>query len=255
MQKAVKNIIIRLAMLAGLMLFLFLMIMAKINRDNAVIKKINIEIDDWNGNFLVDKQQVLQTINNRFDVLDKSINGKELEKIEQALYIIPQIKSANAFADKQGNLNIKIEQRVPLFRVYNLQGQTFYVDNQMHKFATSHTYSANVPIVTGNISEKLDTSNKKIQTKILAQLFNVASAIRQNTLWNAMIGQYNINEKLQIELIPRLGNATILLGDDANIEQKLKQLNVFYFDVLRKEGWNKYKVINIMYKNQVVCLR
>jgi cell division protein FtsQ len=74
-------------------------------------------------------------------------------------------------------------------------------------------------------------------------------------VWQAMIGQYNINNVGQLELIPRLGNSTILLGDNSNLEKKIKQLDVFYFDVLRKVGWDYYKVINIMYKNQVVCIK
>lgn len=42
-----------------------------------------------------------------------------------------------------------------------------------------------------------------------------------------MIGQYIINEKGQVELIPRFGNCTVLFGDDKNIEQKIKRLDVF----------------------------
>lgn len=70
-----------------------------------------------------------------------------------------------------------------------------------------------------------------------------------------MIGQYNVAEKAQVELIPRFGNGTVIFGDDRNMESKMKRLDIFYFDVLRKVGWDYYRVINIMYKNQVVCLK
>ena len=128
MNKTVKNIIIRLAMLLGVSAFIFLMVMAKLNRDESKIKTINVEVDEWNENFFVNKEQVLTVLNNRFDVKDKVLSGKDLERIEKSLAIIPQAKKASAYTDDKGNLNIKIVQRQPLFRVYNMQGQSFYVD-------------------------------------------------------------------------------------------------------------------------------
>jgi cell division protein FtsQ len=254
MNKTVKNIILRVAMLLGLIAFFVLVVLAKINRNNATIKQVNIGIDEWNGNAFVSKTQVLSLISDNFDVINKNLSGKELENIEKSIKIIPQVKKSDAYTDANGNLNIKIEQRVPIFRVYNLQGQTFYVDEDGIKFPTSLNYTAKVPIITGNISEVCDT-NQHIKSVELNRVYKVIQTINKNRLWQSMIGQYNINEKKQIELIPRFGSCTIIFGDDKNIEQKLKRLDIFYFDVLKKIGWNHYKVINIMYKNQVVCLK
>ncbi len=255
MNKTVKNIILRISILLGILVFIGLMVLAKINRDNSKIKTIRVEIDDLNGLFFTNEEQVLTTLNNRFDVLGKNLSGKSLEKIEQSLYIIPQVKAANAFTDDQGNLNIKIVQRVPLFRVYNLQGNSFYVDEHKIKFSTTPNFTAKVPIVNGKIMERMDSTQQQIQAVELKRVYRIIKAVQENKVWNALIGQYYINEKNQIELIPRFGTATILVGDDKNIEQRLKQLEIFYFDVLKKVGWNYYKVINIMYKNQVVCLK
>lgn len=242
-------------MLIGVSAFIFLMVMAKINRDESRIKNINVEVDEWNENFFVNKEQVLTVLNNRFDVKNKVLSGKDLERIEKSLTIIPQAKKASAYTDDKGNLNIKIVQRQPLFRVYNMQGQSFYVDENKIKFPPSNNYAAKVPVITGKILERYDSINQKINSTELKRIFNTIQTINKNKLWSAMIGQYNINEKMQIELIPRFGNATIIFGDDKNIEQKLKRLDIFYFDVLKKVGWDYYKVINIMYKNQVVCLK
>ncbi len=255
MNKTIKNIILRISMLIGLSAFIFLVVTAKVNRDELKVKVINITIvGEFEGKSFVTKTQVLNQIQNKFDVIGKNLTGKELEKIEQYLLIIPQVKKSNAYTDANGNLNIKIEQREPLFRVYNFQNQTFYVDENGVKFPTSSTNSPKVPIITGNIFEVCDT-NQKVQSVELKSIFNIVQSVNKNEVWKAMIGQYNINEKKQVELIPRFGNSTILFGDDKNMEQKLKRLDIFYFDVLKKIGWNHYKVINIMYKDQVVCLK
>lgn len=254
MNKTVKNIIVRVSMLIGLSAFIFLAVLAKKNRDENRVEKIKIGVDDWNGNFFINKSQVLSLVQDQFDVKGKMLSGKELEEIEKAVSVIPQIKNSDAFTDNKGNLNIKIEQRKPILRVYNLQGQSFYIDENGIKFPTTNSFAAKVPIVSGNITEMCDTT-VKIQSEELNRVFNTVQTINKNKVWSAMIGQYNINEKNQIELIPRFGDCTILFGDDKNIDQKIKRLDVFYFDVLKKVGWDYYKVINIMYKNQVVCLK
>ena len=254
MNKTVKNIIIRVSMLIGVAAFIFLIVMAKSNRAQNSVKNIEVNIDEWNGNFFVTNNQVLALINKNFDIIGKTLSGKDLEKIEKSLAIIPQVQKANAFLDNKGALTIKVDQRIPLFRVYNTLGESFYVDENGIKFPVTENYAAKVPIATGLIVEPCN-KNQKIQGKQLKSIFKLIQELKKNQLWNSLIGQININEKLQIELIPRIANATIIFGDDQNIEQKLKRLDVFYFEVLQKVGWDRYKVINIMYKDQVVCLK
>lgn len=254
MNKATRNIIIRLSMLIGIGAFLFLLIAGSINRSDKRVKKISIAIDDLEGNYFVEKNQILEAIQTNFRVEGKNLSGKNLEHIEQTISQIQQVKYANAFIDNQGNLSVKVEQRTPLFRVYNQQGQSFYVDENGIKFQTTNNYTAKVPIVTGLIAEQCDSA-KRVSSIVLKQAYNIIQDVNKNKVWRAMIGQYNINNAGQFELIPRLGSSTILLGDNCNSEKKIKQLDVFYFEVLRKVGWDYYKVINIMYKNQVVCIK
>lgn len=241
-------------MLLGLSVFIFLMIMAKLKREENRVEKIKIGIDDQYGLFFVNKNQVLEIIQEKFDVKGKVLSGKDLERIEKSVAIIPQVKNSDAYTDDKGNLNIKIEQRKPMLRVFNLQGQSYYIDEQGLKFPLSAHYTAKVPVVTGNIVEMCD-STKAIQSEELKRIYRIAQAFNQNNLWKFMVGQYNIIENTRVEILPRFGKSTILFGDDKNIEQKIKRLDIFYFDVLKKVGWDYYKVINIMYKNQVVCLK
>ena len=39
------------------------------------------------------------------------------------------------------------------------------------------------------------------------------------------------------------------------MKEKLEKLKVFYKEGLTKVGWDKYSVINLKYKGQVVCER
>jgi cell division protein FtsQ len=79
--------------------------------------------------------------------------------------------------------------------------------------------------------------------------------IRKDNFWAAQIDQIYIDGKDEVNLIPRLGNHTIHLGSFMNYEGKLRNLEAFYSDVLPEVGWSKYSVINLEYKDQIVCKR
>ena len=76
MNKTVKNIIIRVSMLIGVAAFIFLIVMAKTNRAQNTVKNIEVNIDEWNGNFFVTNNQVLALINKNFDIIGKTLSGK-----------------------------------------------------------------------------------------------------------------------------------------------------------------------------------
>ena len=73
--------------------------------------------------------------------------------------------------------------------------------------------------------------------------------------WKAQIIQVKVLENGELELIPRVGNHTILLGTTDELELKFKKLKIFYEKGLSKTGWNEYSQINLKFDNQVVCTK
>jgi len=83
----------------------------------------------------------------------------------------------------------------------------------------------------------------------------LAQFIYNDELWRAQIAQVYVDNPNNIELIPRVGPHTIILGSADNFEHKLAKLRIFYQTALPEEGWNKYKQINLKYSNQIVCTK
>ena len=81
----------------------------------------------------------------------------------------------------------------------------------------------------------------------------VTNYVRTHDFWNAQIEQVYVNADGELELIPRVGNQTILFGDEKGMEEKFSKLYTFYKEGLSKTGWNQYKTINVTFKDQVVC--
>ena len=96
----------------------------------------------------------------------------------------------------------------------------------------------------------LDTS---IKNSILKDIYYLVNYINDDNFWSAQIDQIYVDSNDEIDLIPRVGNQTIHLGTIENLKGKLRNLEAFYDKVLPEVGWNKYSVINLEFKDQIVC--
>jgi cell division protein FtsQ len=94
-----------------------------------------------------------------------------------------------------------------------------------------------------------------LHSLIAKEIFKTAAFIKKDSLWDAQIAQIYINKDHEIELVPRVGNNRILLGDADSLDTKFKNLLIFYKKVLPRVGWDAYKIINVKYANQVVGVR
>ena len=97
-----------------------------------------------------------------------------------------------------------------------------------------------------------DTANKK---RVAEQVYAIAKFIQNDTVLNPLIEQIYINNENEIELVPRIGDQIILLGDAGNLENKFNKLLTFYRKGLNKIGWTAYSKINLKYENQVVVMK
>lgn len=70
-----------------------------------------------------------------------------------------------------------------------------------------------------------------------------------------MIEQVHVSQNGDIILIPKIGGQQILFGSYKKAEEKLERLKIFYDQALPHEGWDKYRLIDIRFNNQIVCRR
>jgi cell division protein FtsQ len=234
--------------------FMMLAISAKINREQQVVTDISIHIDHTTGHFFITEEDVLTTLNELLPDSGTIINTNHLSKLESTLAKVPQIEQSNVFVDNLGKVTININQRQPVYRVIRQNMKSYYVDKDGYKFPVSNKYTANVPVVTGFIADN-GKNIGPMQTDLSKDIRNVMLKLIEDEFLSAQFGQLDVTDKGELELIPRVGNHVVQLGNSDNIEDKLKKLNIFYNEGLKKSGWNTYKIINLKYKNQVVCTR
>ena len=237
--------------LAGLVV---LMSFIEFKKSGVFCKAVKIYIP---GNqYFIDKEEVDHILKiHKHQLVGRNMESINLHDLEKRLKANPFIGSAKVYADMDGVIKVEISQRQPVMRVMNQAGQDFYIDQNGLKIPMSSNFTAKVLVANGYIDEvyggKLDT----LHTDIAKQLYKTIQFINKDTLWKAQIAQLYVNTNHEIELIPRVGTNRILLGNADSLENKFHNLLVFYKQALPQVGWDRYKIINIKFANQVVGVK
>ncbi len=228
---------------------------------------IFVNIHDSSGIGFVEEGDIRQIIQNKFGTLEgKSLASINISLLEKIINTYPFISDAEVFSTVDGKLNIEVKQRVPVVRIINFNNESFYIDKDGIYMPPSEKFTARVPVANGYIFDKeserkvrvysdKESTDTAIHKLKIEQLFHIASYTNQNDFWNATVQQFYVNADGDIEMIPRVGNHTVVLGDDQFLEEKFNKLYVFYREGLSKKGWDKYSRINLKYKDQVVCTK
>jgi cell division protein FtsQ len=172
------------------------------------------------------------------------------------LMLMPSVKNAEVFTSNDGRLNVEVSQRTPLFRILNNDGSSFYVDVDGRRMPLSSEYTARVPILTGavNIPFSVLESNAAREA-LLEDAIELFRFIEADPLWSAQTEHIVVTNHNEFEIVPRVGAHRILLGNTDHLYDKFARLRSFYDAMVLENNLNKYKRINLKFRNQVVCER
>ena len=150
----------------------------------------------------------------------------------------------------------QISQLMPSVRVKASNGTDYYIDDKCSIMPNSH-YTSDLIIATGNI-------NQWYARNYIAYLVQTLMA---SDFWKNQIVQINVLSDLGIELVPRVGNHIIYIGQLPEAKtprerqkqiadftrHKMDRLKKFYKYGLSQAGWNRYSYINLEFDNQIIC--
>ena len=216
-------------------------------------KGIDIEITGVSNNFFIDKEDVLLIVKNFAggEIEGRPISSFNLGAIEANLEKDVWIKNAELFFDNNQFLRVSIDEREPVARVFSLSGKSFYIDSSVRVLPLSEKFSARLPVFTG-FAHNPDFISRA-DSNLLVDIMKLSMLLQADSFLMAMIEQVDITPQRNFEMLPKIGNQLIVFGDAADAAEKFNKLRLFYRSVMTKAGWNKYSVINLQYKQQVVA--
>jgi cell division protein FtsQ len=228
-------------------------------------KAYNIRIDYGNADTLVTKSDIYNLVKKAGNVIKGQLLGDiDVEAIERGIRHQPYIAEAEVFVTLDGVVQINVHQRQPILRIFNQKGESFYLDGLGHLLPLNPAFSARLIVATGFIDEPFSKKTNYLQDSVkrndsveyrsvMVNLYKLATYIMKDKFLRAQIEQIDVDKLGEFELIPRVGNHVIIFGSADNIEDKFERLFAFYKYGLSRTGWSRYNVINIKFRNQVVC--
>jgi cell division protein FtsQ len=233
----------------GAVACIVLLVSAVYYKDHKKCNGVKIEIVGDNLNYFINKYNVYAIVKKYGG--DTSSNQPlatiNLKKIEADLEKIVWVNKAELFFDNNNVLHVSVSECSPIARVFNSNGLSYYLDSAKRVLPLNNKYSARVPVFTGF------ASNGKMDSVLYDEIKIVGIKILSDSFLMAMIEQIDILPNKHFELIPKIGDQTILLGDASDIDSKFEKLKLFYKKVTPVVGWNKYSKLNLQFKNQIVA--
>lgn len=252
-----KTFIITLDFAIGIYLVFAFTKLNKPDESNLICTKVNINIQDEMTNGFLDAKEIKKRLKaKKIYPLEKPLNKISTRHIEETLMQSPFVKSAECYKTQDGLVDINLTQRMPIVRIKSINNEDYYVDDH-YQIMPNTKYTSDMIIATGYI-------NKWYAQKYVSLL---SKALMTNELWRNQIEQINVLQDKGIELVPRVGNHVVYLGNlpEANavekrekdiqdfVNRKMSRLENFYKYGLSKAGWNKYSYINLEFDNQIIC--
>jgi cell division protein FtsQ len=221
---------------------------------------IVIDITDSSDYHFVSKRQLLNlAYGNSERILGQPAGNVSVSNIESRIKALRELRIAEVYMTIDGTIHIYADQREPVMRVMPDNGGDFFIDEDGVVVRRRNLYTPRLHIIGGNVNissamlDGVSILDTTIKNSILKDIYYLVNYINDDNFWSAQIDQIFVDNNDEIDLIPRVGNQLVHLGTAENFEGKLRNLEAFYDKVLPEVGWNKYSVINLEFKDQIVC--
>lgn len=238
-----KNIITAVALVLMMGYLVYSVLFLHVDVAEKVCTEVRVTLKDSLQRSFVTTKEIASMLQ-RSGKYPIGVNYADIRTVEMeaALLKHPLIKDVQCYKAKQGIVRVDVHQRIPRYHVMSSDGN-YYVDLERKIMPAISGCAAYVPVVTGNVNKEFAKT----------ELYDFIDYIEKDAFWRNQITQVNVVNSKQIQLIPRIGSYLIELGSLSDFQTKLKKLEVLYVDGFGELGWKDYNVVDIQYKNQVVC--
>lgn len=204
----------------------------------------------------IDQQDISSIIKEKFgSVVGRFLQEIPLQKIESELLKSPYVSAADVHLDMDGKMQVSVQQRDVVIRIINQQGREYYVDSNNQKIPVTLKYVPHVMVANGFISEGYQKALEPVKTTLVKDLIKIVQETKGDDLWSNQIVQLYVNGDRDIEIVPRVGNQQLIIGNADSLHYKLDRLTTFYKHILPKVGTEAYSKVNVKYGGQIICER
>ena len=194
----------------------------------------------------------------------------ELWKIDTTIHFLERSKLPHHAAERTTNRKLREVRRMRVSRRWwKLESKETFEERILakreEKAMLRRKYRYDLRCIAAEIDridlrqEQLRKEQKKLGKKYedFVKLLTFVEQLEADDFWGSevveIIAQTAPSGALEVQLVPRSGRFTIAFGRIERVEEKLAKLERFYHDGLSVVGWERYRVLDVRFSNQVVC--
>lgn len=221
-----------------------------------ICKELEVNVISGENNAFLTTKQIGKIIEEGYQkpVIGVGMTTIDLRQVEEALKKSPYIKDAQVAKTFRSKLHIEVTLREPIARVVNMDGTSLYIDKEGIKFPTANRHSSNVPLIRGQFSETVEPMDT-FRCELIRNAVPVAQFIEKDKFWKAQISEIYITQANELMFYPQISTMYIEFGEPKRIEEKFENMRIFYDQVIKEVGWNKYKGFSVKYRGQIIGKR
>jgi cell division protein FtsQ len=185
----------------------------------------------------------------------------DTRSIEKSVLSLHHVRDAAVYKTIDKRIMIDVEERIPIARFIDKKGNHAMVDVEGFLMPLSKNAVPRLPVVSGAFSldpEKIQACMNvadSLMDKRLASIYSYCMALRNDPFWLAQLQHTEVRTSGEYVVHPQVGSHIIELGQPDDLDQKLEMLRILYAQGLGTSNWNKYSIINLKYKDQIVCTK
>jgi len=235
---------------------LFVLISAVQKEQNIICKEVLVSIDQSHGYKMVDENEILSSLWPEAKGLlpkEKSNTSYDLFNLEKQVEKNPWVQAANLFFDQQHRIHINIEQKRAFARIFNTEGNSYFLDSNYYLLPVKSIDIISLPVFTNFYFNPIKKSKEDSST--ISRIISLSKFIAADSFWMAQIESVNVNPDNTFEFVTQVGNHLVMLGLRDDWEHLFKKLTALYSTMLENESWDNYELIDLRFKDQVVCIK
>lgn len=180
------------------------------------------------------------------------LHDLDLKAMEKRLEKDPWVKNAEIYIDGKHVLQVKVQEKYPVARLFTLDGESFYTDSNMQRIPLSQSYTPRLPVFTSLPLKKGKRGSR--DSLLMSDILEIVRFLQTDSLWMAQVDQCEYDPVKGFILIPKIGEHRILIGNGKDIREKFRKLSLFYVQVMSVSGWNSYTEVDLRFKGQIVAV-
>lgn len=243
-----KDTIIKIALTAVLSVYLVFALAMTGSAERADrYNGVTISVVDSIGSGFVSEADVAGECGDLYSIIaSEPRKAIDLNGLEQLIREMPVVEYANVAALCDGSLHIDVSPMVPVARVFDHNGNSYYINASGKRVVANARYHVDVPVVIGDF----DSGRLKAE-----QLLPMLSYIADDPTLNALVSTVTLSPRGDIIIVPVIRGQVINFGDNNNVDNKFDRLKTFYSKVMPVKGWNTYDTISVKWAGQIVASR